>query len=328
MKWVVAVSARTECGQLVGNIPILGWLPGRKEKTCEVLIMNRLIKLIVAGCVLVCSQGYAAAPTTKTGPVLAEYKDKLYLVFQSADREKKIHVATVNKDGKINRSVRLGSSTSMTPALSEYKGKLWMAFRSADRSGHIYIQGYDGRGWSKAKKLEFTTQSGPALAEHDGRLHLVWRGKDNDKLYHAVYDGRRWSAATKLRNYCYGAPVLQSFHNNLYLVTQNRSRGLTGHWLTDNGWKVADNYKKIIRTAGRAPALSVVKGRLYAAMPVKDSGQVVMRSRHNTWQAEKDPDIYSAGKRRVGMASLDDDLYIAYTSTRSGKIKVERVKVQ
>lgn len=303
-----------------------------------VMKMNKTISYLLAGFMLFAGQGFAA-PTTKTGPALTEYKGQLYLVFQSADREKKIHVATVNNDGKINRSVRLGSSTSKTPALAVYKGKLWMAFRSADRSGHIYIQSYDGHGWSRAKKLKFTTEYAPAIAEHDGRLHLVWRGKANTgenitgnknrKLYHAVFDGRSWSAATKLDIYCYGAPVLQSVQNNLYLVKQNSSKGLTGYWLTDSGWKVADSHKIIIRTAEKAPALSAVKGRLYAAITAKGSGQVVMRGRHGgEWFSEKDPDIYSAGKRRVGMASLNDDLYIAYTSTRRGKIKVKRIKVR
>lgn len=274
----------------------------------------------------------AATPTTSNGPALAAYDGRLYLAFSSADRERRIHVARVGRDGKIHRSTRLSSRTSRTPALAEYQGRLWMAFRSADRSGHIYLQSYDGKAWSRARKLRHTTASGPALVEHDGRLHLVWRGSGDDSMYHASFDGRRWSDTEKIRlsknrgTNVEKAPAIASLHGSLYALYNSRGEAI---WIaSSNGgaWDVGPGDDGAVRLwdSKRAPALTRDGRNLFAAV-VSPGGSVLLR-RHRFgagWKPLADPDVRTG--RRVGIAALGDTLYLAYTRRDGNGILIRRV---
>lgn len=277
---------------------------------------------------------YAAA-TTSNGPALAAHDGRLYLAFSSADRERRIHVARVDRDGKIHRSSRLSSRTSQTPALASYDGRLWMAFRSADRSGHIYMQSFDGSSWSRAQKLRFRTASGPALTEHAGRLHMVWRGASDDSMYHASFDGRRWSDTEKIR-FSGGrgrdverAPAIASRRNRLHLLFYGRKNH--GIWVASmkNGtWDLGPASGGAVRLwdSARAPALTFMDDRLYAAI-VAPGGTILLRQYPGAdgWKSLADPDVRTG--RRVAIAGFEGALYLARTYRGTDLIQVHRIDV-
>jgi hypothetical protein len=104
--------------------------------------------------------------TTKTGPSLAAFNERLYVAFIANDPSNRILHSASSNGSSWSVSQQAGAESSpAAPSLAVFGGKLWLAFMANDPSNRLLVtSSADGATWPASAQIgSETTKTGPSL---------------------------------------------------------------------------------------------------------------------------------------------------------------------
>ena len=215
----------------------------------------------------------------KDSPALAEFYDKLYLVYQSSEKKSGQLRCTATEDGNNwdpDKPIsNIGMSSS--PALAEFRNKLYLAYQSSNSKELCYIITKNGQEWANPKTIKnIKMLRSPALARFNDKLYVVYQDCSGyGYLYYTTTcDGKNWTDPKQIPNIRLSySPALAVFDDKLYLAHQGK--GKSGRlWYTstrdgENWDKKEDNPIKKSNffniNMSCSPALAGFGDKLYVA---------------------------------------------------------------
>lgn len=200
---------------------------------------------------------------TKARPVLAPFKEDLYLLHRGAGDE---NIWSIKYDPDLG----WGESKKVSDNLSksdvgacEYKERLCVVFRG--EGNQLWQVKFDGKSWKeKSQLVGMYAASGPALAVFQDKLYCVAQGTDS-QLWYTSRDGYTdWDSYVKLHGggaYTSSGPALAVYQDTLYCVARGTDDCLW--WTSFDGTKW-ETYKQLSGMyTSASPSLCVFKRRLF-----------------------------------------------------------------
>ena len=225
-------------------------------------------------------ESYKLAITLQNRPVIAAFKDKLYIVFKTNDGLNELYVAS-SDDGKFDGkfsvpvpypNIRIGGSSAM----AVFKSKLYIAFRANDESNRLHVaSSRDGEFLVPASGYPHIKMGGnPAMAVFKSKLYIAFRANDESNRLH-VASSRDGEFPIPARCYSQiqmgGNPAMVLFSDKLYIAfrADDDSNRLCLVSSEDGTFSASTTSFKAIEMDSD-PAMAVFNDKLYIAFKAND----------------------------------------------------------
>ncbi len=173
---------------------------------------------------------------THDGVAIAEYGDKLYAVFTSADQGGSLQYATYDGERWSEVGDIPGRRQSPSPvALAVYRNKLYCVRQGTDN--YLWYFSFDGTAWSSDQRLPaHQTKAGPGAAVYNDQLYVVHQGNTDSLLWYCSFDGATWSGDRYVSGSEHlGSSTAAAVYNGSLYTAYRGAEGSTLYYRTFNG---------------------------------------------------------------------------------------------
>ncbi len=110
-------------------------------------------------------QQTAIGQTSKTGPSLAVFNNRLYVAFVGTDASQPVLVCSTADGVNWSNYTATGQYSHVAPSLAAYNNRLYVAYVADDGTGNLYVtSSADGANWANNTKTGQSSSLAPSLA--------------------------------------------------------------------------------------------------------------------------------------------------------------------
>ncbi len=256
--------------------------------------------LFLAGTLFVISSQSAAGQKTtlldrsRRSPAMTEHAGSVLLAWTGRDGRINI-LKSAGGNSWSGAKVTLAEKTDRGIALASDGEYAYLAWKGTDYLGSLNImRSRDGETWSDKVSVDESSDLGPALAVLRGRVFLAWRGKANHRLnIMQSSDGFSWRTKVVLDDTTMARPALAANSGRLFLTWTEKP------YLAP----MPDSVRKNVTLPAGPIRLRRSRDGIDWGSSVRIDGQ---------------------SKLSPVLTSLDDRLFLAWTSTDRGHLMLTR----